>query len=208
VHLCHLSTARAVALVVAARARGARATCETCPHYLLLSDEDAEEIGALAKGAPPLRSTAERAGLLAAVSCGSVDLVGSDHSPSPASLKGGDDLFAAWGGISGAQTLLTGTLTAGVPLALVPALLGAGPASLLGVADSRGALTEGRAADIVLLDPARRETLAASALHYRHPHSPLVGRTLRGRVVVTFLRGARAGAGHEPRGQYLPRPGE
>ena len=58
-HVVHLSTAAAVLLVAEARARGVDVTCETCPHYLLLTDEDAERIGALAKCSPPLRPRAE-----------------------------------------------------------------------------------------------------------------------------------------------------
>ncbi len=205
VHLCHLSTARAVALVVAARARGVRATCETCPHYLLLTDTDAEEIGALAKCAPPVRSHDELRALGASVARGEIDMFGSDHSPAPIGLKHGDDMFAVWGGIAGAQTLLTGTLTAGVPLASVPRLLGLGPADLLGVAGRKGALQVGGDADLVVLDGAASGILTAESLHYRHPQAALVGRTLQGRVMSTLLRGRAAGPGHPPSGRHVAR---
>src|SRR6185437_2373029 len=60
-HVVHVSSGRGVAIVAEARARGVDVTCETCPHYLVLSDEDAERLGAVAKCAPPLRPPAERA---------------------------------------------------------------------------------------------------------------------------------------------------
>ena len=105
-HVVHVSSGRGVALVAQARARGVDVTCETCPHYLVLDADDAERLGAVAKCAPPLRGADEREGLWAALRAGDVDLVATDHSPAPAALKEGDDFFAVWGGIAGAQTLL------------------------------------------------------------------------------------------------------
>ena len=111
-HVVHVSTGRGVALVAAARARGVDVTCETCPHYLVLGADDAERLGAVAKCAPPLREQPDRDALWARL--GDLALIGSDHSPAPASLKGGDDHFAIWGGISGAQTLLALLWDAGI----------------------------------------------------------------------------------------------
>ena len=64
------------------------------------------QLGMVAKCSPPLRPRAEVDDLWGTVLDGLVDLVGSDHSPSPPELKQGDDAFAAWGGIAGCQTLL------------------------------------------------------------------------------------------------------
>ena len=82
---------RAAGLVADARARGLDVTCEVCPHHLLLTDEDAERIGPLAKCAPPLRPAAEREGSgrdWRPATC----LVASDHSPAPPELRTGDAL--------------------------------------------------------------------------------------------------------------------
>jgi len=106
-HVVHVSSGRGVARVAEARARGVDVTCETCPHYLVLDAQDAERLGAAAKCAPPLRPAAVVEELWAAVLGGDVDLIATDHSPSPASLKEtGADHFGAWGGIPGAQTLM------------------------------------------------------------------------------------------------------
>ena len=99
----HVSSARGVALVAAARARGVDATCETCPHYLTLTEDDLETLGARAKCAPPLRSAAEREALWEAMP--DIELIASDHSPCPPEMKQGD-FTAAWGGIAGCQSLL------------------------------------------------------------------------------------------------------
>jgi allantoinase len=204
VHLCHLSTARAVALVLEARARGVRATCETCPHYLLLTADDAVRIGALAKCAPPLRPAAERDALVAAVRRGDVDLVGSDHSPSPAALKEDDDLFAVWGGIAGAQTLLRGLLTAGIEVDALPTLLGRAPAALLGIGHRKGALAPGLDADLVLVDATVSAPFTVAELLSRHRLSPLVGRRLVGAVRGVLVRGTDA-LGAPPNGRFVPR---
>ena len=196
-HIVHVSTARGVELALAARARGVRVTVETCPHYLLLDADDADRIGALAKCAPPLRDAAERAALAAAI--GDIDLVASDHSPAPADLKRGDDLFAVWGGISGCQTLAQATLAAGVPVGELARLLAAGPARLLGIDDRKGAIAVGLDADLVVLAPDAEVRLGRDDLRYHHRQAPYTGRALRGRVVRRILRGG------EVFGRYLRR---
>jgi len=105
-HIVHVSTGRGVALVAGARERGVDVTCETCAHYLVFTDEDAERIGALAKCAPPLRDAETRETLWDTLLAGDIDLIASDHSPAPPSMKQGDDVFDNWGGISGCQHLL------------------------------------------------------------------------------------------------------
>ncbi len=193
-HVVHVSSGRGVALVAEARGRGVDVSCETCPHYLVLDAADAERLGAVAKCAPPLRDAGEREALWAALVAGDVDLVATDHSPSPADLKEGEDLFAAWGGIAGAQTLLSllydeGVARRGLAHAALATLLAGAPAHRFGLAPAKGELAVGADADLVLLDPAATWTLAREDLLDRHRLSPFAGRELRGRVVRTILRG-------------------
>ena len=85
--------------------RGVDVTCETCPHYLVLDDEDAERIGALAKCSPPLRPRAEVEASGSSSLAGNVPIWSRRITrPRPPELKQGDDAFAVWGGISGCQT--------------------------------------------------------------------------------------------------------
>ena len=181
-HVVHVSTAGGVRLVAEARARGDDVTCETCPHYLLFAEEDLERLGAVGKCAPPLRPRTEVDALRAEVA--SLDLLASDHSPSPASMKEGDDFFAIWGGISGCQSLLPVVLTEGLPLELVTSR----PAERFRL-PGKGRLEPGYDADLVLVEPEAQWELNADELRYRHRHSPYVGRRFRGRVVRTLLRG-------------------
>ncbi len=193
-HVVHVSTGRGVALVAQARERRVDVTCETCPHYLVLDADDAERLGALAKCAPPLRPAEDREALWSALLAGDVDLVATDHSPSPAALKEGDDHFAVWGGISGAQTLLAlmhdeGVARRGLAPEALATLLAVAPARRFGLAPAKGALVAGADADVVLVDPAATWTVAREDLLDRHRLSPFAGRELRGRVVRTILRG-------------------
>jgi allantoinase len=191
-HIVHASTAAAAALVVAARSRGLDVTCETCPHYLVLTDEDAERIGALAKCSPPLRPRPEVEALWLELLAGNVPIVASDHSPAAPELKQGDDAFAIWGGISGCQTgratVLAEADRRGLKLPAVASLTATATAERFSL-PGKGLLEPGRDADLALVDLAVEAPLAAVDLLYRHPHSPFDGLAQRGRVRRTILRG-------------------
>ena len=105
-HVVHVSSGAGVTLIIEAQKRGIDVSCETCPHYLALSEDDMEKIGALAKCAPPLRSVAEQENLWKHLQAGEITSIGSDHSPSPPAMKTGANFFKVWGGISGIQHLL------------------------------------------------------------------------------------------------------
>jgi allantoinase len=193
VHVVHVSTGRGVALVADARARGVDVTCETCPHYLVLTDEDAEALGTVAKCAPPLRPREESEALWHALAGGTLPMVASDHSPAPWALKSTDDAFVAWGGISGCQTMLPlllseGCGARGLALELIAEATSGHVARRFRL-PGKGRLEPGADADLVLVDLTASDKLAAADLHYRHPHSPFLGRTLSARVTRTLVRG-------------------
>jgi allantoinase len=186
-HIVHVSCGSGVALVAAARAKGIDVTCETCPHYLVLSDDDMERLGAVAKCAPPLRSLADQQQLRTRV--GEISTIGSDHSPSPPELKESDDFFDVWGGISGCQHLLPLLLLdADIPESEVRRLTSVDVATRFRLR-SKGGIAIGNHADFTLVDLDSEEIIANDALYYRHRQSPYVGRKLRARVRQTFLRG-------------------
>jgi len=109
VHIVHVSGDEAVRLLANARARGVRVTAETCPHYLSFAAEEIPDGATAFKCAPPIRSAEHRDALWHALERGTLDLVVSDHSPSPPALKALDvgDLSAAWGGIASLQLTLS-----------------------------------------------------------------------------------------------------
>jgi allantoinase len=191
-HIVHVSCGRGVALAAEARAQGTDVSIETCPHYLCFTEEDVERLGAVVKCAPPLRIRAERDALWSEIARGRVDIVASDHSPAPPSMKGGD-FIAAWGGVAGVQSTLAVLLEKGchdraLPLERVTALVAAEPARRFRIR-GKGSLEPGMDADLALVDPDQRFTLSASDLHQRYPQTPYVGHSFRGAVRRTIRRG-------------------
>lgn len=185
VHVVHVSTAGALAEL------GPAMTAETCPHYLTFTDDEVERAGAILKCAPPIRDAAERERLWAAVADGRITLVASDHSPSSAARKSGD-IWEAWGGIAGVQTLLPVMLTEGRRRGLgwvrLAELLAGAPARLLGL-PRKGRIVVGADADLALIDPEHGWTLEPAALQTRSGQSPYLGRSFRGLVRSTLARG-------------------
>ena len=163
-------------------------------HHLVLTDEDAERLGPLAKCAPPLRSAEEVAALWAGLADGRIAFVVSDHSPATPESRAGDP-FSAWGGITGCQSTLEVLLTEGaradrLTLAQVADRFAGAAARRFGLPGGKGSLAVGADADVVLVRLGDTRVLGAEELRYRHPFSPYVGRTLTARVVATILRGA------------------
>ena len=185
-HIVHVSSGRGVALVTAARLRGVDVTCETCPHYLVLTPEDVEQIGVVAKCAPPIRDAEEQGRLWEQVRGGAVHFVTSDHSPSSPELKEGP-FGEAWGGIAGGQSTFELLLGALAP-ETIARMTSAGAAERFGI-PRKGRIEPGADADLALVDLSAQYTLRAEDLLYRHPISPYIGRRMQGRVVRTLLRG-------------------
>ncbi len=204
VHVVHASSSAAVTAVLRARERGADMTVETCPHYLCFSAEDVERVGPTLKCAPPIRDASSRERLWQHLLAGEIDLVASDHSPCAADLKtrGDDDLWEAWGGVTGIQSFLPALLTEGVHrrglrLATLVRLVAGAPARLLGLWPQKGAIRSGADADVALVDLDRDWTLEQEQLQARSGLSPYVGRTFRGAVVRTLVRGVTVYDGGE-----------
>jgi len=206
-HVVHVSCAEGVALLTDAKKRGADVSCETCPHYLILTENDALKLGAVAKCAPPLRPPRERDALWERVIAGEITTIGSDHSPSPSEMKRNTNFFKVWGGISGVQHLLPLLIGAPEPidrleghagetpalpskaLALIAKLTSFNVAERFGLPKTKDGIAVGADADFALVDFREKYTVRSEDLFYRHKQSPYVGRTLTGRVVQTILRG-------------------
>lgn len=212
-HIVHVSSGAGVALIASAQNQGVDVTCETCPHYLVMTEADLERIGALAKCAPPLRTPSAQEVLWRYLECGHVNTIGSDHSPSPPEMKLDPNFFKVWGGISSvqhtlplllssrrrgnesqidskgnSQSLRTSSPAKELPLTRIAELISANVARRFQI-PGKGEIAVGFDADFALVDLKKSFTVAKSDLLYRHPHSPYVGRALTGRVVQTILRG-------------------
>jgi allantoinase len=195
-HIVHVTIPEGIRAIARARREGVHVTAETCPHYLFFDERDFERIGPAAKCAPPLRSRKEVEGLWECVFEGLVNTIGSDHSPCnwEEKEKGMDNIWKAWGGISGIQSMLPALLTEGVnirglSLPALMKLLSANPARLFGIYPQKGALLPGSDADLTIVDLEKEWTLTADQLFYKNKHSAYAGYTFKGQVVRTFVRG-------------------
>ena len=217
-HVVHVSCAAGVRLIAAAHRAGVNVTCETCPHYLTLSEDDLARLGAAAKCAPPLRSAHERDELWRELLAGNILTIGSDHSPSPPAMKQAADFFKVWGGISGAQHLLPLLLTLGhfVRRADLPFLsrsCSANVAWRFNLPEGKGRVAEGSDADLALVNLHETFVVHAEDLQYRHRQTPYLGRRLHGAVKRTLVRGRtvflNGKAVAEPQGRLIKptRPG-
>lgn len=192
-HIVHISSGRGVAAAFESRARGVDIAIETCPHYLFFTEEDMERIGAAAKCAPPLREKREHDKLWATLLRGVVNVVASDHSPAPPEMKQDANFFKIWGGVAGAQSTLAVLLTAGhhergLSLTRIADLTAGWPARRFHL-PNKGSITVGNDADLALVDLNASYTLEEQNLFQRHRISPYVGKSFRGTVKKTLLRG-------------------
>ena len=194
-HIVHVSSAAGIDRISAAKRRGVPVTAETCPHYLFFDETDLVRLGPVAKCAPPLRPPAEREALWDRVLAGAVDIIASDHSPClwGEKVAGDDDIFLAWGGISGLQSTLPVLLTEGCRRGLklqdIVRMTATNPARLFGLDRRKGSLEINADADLVIVDPTARFTLRQHHLFYRNPHSAYVGSSFLGQIQRTISRG-------------------
>ncbi len=193
-YIVHVSTLHGAELIAAAREQGQVVWAETCPQYLELTDEEMERWGPLAKISPPLRDAAANAGLWSHLGARRIDLVGSDHSPHSRETKaaGDRDIFAAWYGAPGVQTMLPVMWDAfqrhGLPLPLLARVLAEAPARIFGLA-AKGAIAPGLDADLVLIDPRVEREIRSEAQVGHSGYTLYHGRRVRGWPVMSLLRG-------------------
>ncbi|WP_309492249.1 allantoinase AllB [Candidatus Hecatella orcuttiae] len=195
-HLVHATSRESVGLVRWAKASGFGVTAETCPHYLLLTQENLRTLGPAAKVNPPLRSREDGEALWEALAEGTVDTLASDHAPHTPEEKerGWRDFWEAPSGFCGVETLLPLMLTqvnrGRLSLEKLVQLLSENPARIFGLYPRKGAVQVGAEADLVVVDMKRERLIRVEELHSRGKVSPWHGWRVRGVPVMTFVRGS------------------
>lgn len=190
IHIAHVSTKGSVQLIREAKARGVKVTCETAPHYMMMTDELLLSYNANFRMNPPLREQEDCEAIVEGVLDGTIDAIVTDHAPHAAEEKA--NFLKAPNGIVGLETSFAAACTVlvhqcGMSLLDLVKLMSTNPANLLRLPD--GTLREGSLADIVLFDPDRSWTVDAEKLHSKSKNTPFDGLELTGRVVRTILGG-------------------
>lgn len=192
VHFRQVTTARALDLVRAAKARGIRITAGVTPAHFILSDLELVGFRTFCRMSPPLRRDSDRKAVIAAIADGTIDVISSGHDP-----RWPEDKrlpFAdAEPGMAGAETLLPLTLTLvrddEITMARAFELLSTNPAKLLGVA--AGKLEVGAEADLAIVDPVRPWIVNSEKMAAAAGNTPFDRRPVEGRVTALFKGGNR-----------------
>jgi allantoinase len=197
VHIVHLSSASALPLLRKAQAAGVKITAETCPHYLHFAAETIPDGATEFKCCPPIRESENREKLWQGLADGTIDMIVSDHSPCPASMKVREtgDFMTAWGGIASLQLRLpviwTEAQRRGFSLRELTDWLCTNPARQVSLESRKGTIAPGRDADIIIWNAVRSFAVDAEKLHHRHKVTPYQEELLNGVVEKTFLRGKK-----------------
>jgi dihydroorotase len=189
-HLLHLSTAGSLAMVRGAKSSGLQVTAEVAPHHFTLTDAEVASYDPVFKVNPPLRTGSDVQAVKAALAGGVVDAIATDHAPHSRQSKE-LPFEQAPPGMIGLETALALALTElDLPVERVLALMSWQPAGIAGLLGEHGGpVTPGRPANLCVIDAEARWDVDPEAFASRSRNTPFAGRTLRGRVRHTVLRG-------------------
>ena len=191
VHICHISTAGSVDIVRQFKKRGTHITCETCPQYFTLTEDEVLSQGAMARVNPPLRTKQDVEAIIAGLKDGTIDAIATDHAPHSAQEKA-RTLTEAPSGMVGLETALAVTLTAlyhtgEMDLSDILKKMTFNPACILGI--PKGRLSLGGEADFTIFDPNETWTVDPERFASKGRNTPFAGKTLTGRVKYTIVGG-------------------
>ena len=188
-HVTHTSAGPSVLLIRQARGRGLRVTADVTPHHLTFIDQDLQGYDTNLRVNPPFRSAEDRESLREGVRDGTLDAVATDHAPHGAEDKE-VEFDQARPGTTGLETALgaaLGALDGDVGLAV--ARMSAEPARILGLDEHGGPVAPGRPANLTVFDPTASWAVGERPFASKGRNSAFLGRTLRGRILHTMLRG-------------------
>jgi dihydropyrimidinase len=203
-YVVHLSSAVGLERIKQAQADGNRVWTETCPQYLLLSDEEMAKVGPLAKIGPPLRPKdgPNQPAMWSGLEMGYISTIGSDHAPNfPETKKPGwDNIFTGPGGVTipfgspGVETVSTlaygeGVSKRGLPPTWLARVMSENPARIFGLYPRKGVIQVGSDADLTIIDPDDTMVIRADDHHGNSKYSLFEGWELKGKPWMSLLRG-------------------
>lgn len=191
VHVCHISTAKSVDIIRRMKKKGVAITCETCPQYFTITEDEILSKGALARVNPPLRTEKDMKGIIAGLKDGTIDVIATDHAPHSVEEKS-REVSKALSGMVGLETSLALTLTqlyhtGKMELPDIIRRMTANPASILHL--QKGRLSLGSDGDITIFDPDEEWVVDPEQFASKGRNTPFAGRTLKGKVKYTIVAG-------------------
>lgn len=193
-HIYHASYPQIFELVEYYKNNNTQVTAETCPHYLLLSEEDMQNLGAKGKVNPPLRKNEDTKGLWELLKAGKIDIVTSDHAPWTIDRKNNPDIFKNASGAPGVETLLPLMYSEGVTAGRITIfqlikVLCENPAKIFGLGGRKGKIQENYDADFAIIAPEEKYVLDEKSLHSTAGWSPYNDFNVVGKLKYTVSKG-------------------
>jgi len=204
-HVAHLSSALGLHAAEDAMRAGASISLETCPQFLLLTDQDFDRVGPAMKMLPPIRTATDRAALVDGLRRGVISIVSTDHAPHTDEEKA-RSLDEAPAGSPGVQTLYLSCLQLAKDMGdvwLATRWVSSAPAAFAGLQESKGAIAPGYDADIVIVDPRARTRVAAQRMRSRQRHGVMEGMEFDFAIKDVFLRGESVAQGGRVHGRMV-----
>lgn len=192
IHIAHVSTKGSVQLIRDAKKRGVNLTCETCPHYFILTEEAVGRYNTFAKVNPPLRTQQDVEAILEGIADGTIDVIASGHSPTKLSDKHKEFDNAAYG-ISAFETTWSLSYTKLVETGLISFcklidLMSTNPAKILGL-KQKGCLSVGMDGDVIIVDTNNTYAIDADEFFSKAKFSPFQNVTVKGKVLHAIVAG-------------------
>ena len=191
VHICHVSTAKSVSIIRQFKHRGVAITCETCPQYFTLTEEEVLRQGSMARVNPPLRTQSDVEAIIRGLQDGTIDVIATDHAPHSAEEKA-RPLTEAPSGMVGLETSLALAITAlyhtgKMELSDILRKMTINPACILRI--NTGRLAIGAEADMVIFDPDEAWVIDPDRFASKGRNTPFSGCKVRGKIKYTISNG-------------------
>jgi len=194
-HICHVTTAGAVALIRWAKERGIQVTAEVTPHHLLLTDDLVENYDPIYKVNPPLRTEKDVWALREALADGTIDVVATDHAPHPSEDKDCEWQVAAFGMV-GLETALSVVVASMIETKLMSwntliERMSTKPAQIAGYGNQGRNLKIGTPANLFLVDPSAKWLVRRDRLNSKSKNTPFEGMELPAVITDVFYNGVQ-----------------
>lgn len=190
IHIAHVSTAGSVDIIRSAKERGVNVTAETCPHYMILTDDAVNGYNTNAKMKPPLRTMEDVKAVREGLKDGTIDVIATDHAPHSQEEKEREFDYAPFG-IVGLETALQIGLMlveeGGLTIRDLIYRMSVRPAEILGI--GKGRLNMGADADITIINPDTVWVFESANLSSKSKNTPFEGWKMKGKVTATIVGG-------------------